>query len=344
VSTLRRENQQKRLAESQPNLSSRILFRVRQHWKWLLGFIGVPGLLDLLKEHLRVKAMDWLFSKLGTVGTWVRNYPPALFSLGLAAALLWLASAAIRESLITSDSPILNHEGNPYQLKRLSAGWTAIFVVVVLACLSFLAYGGYVWSTARTVHTAAPGTLACQVASVQLDSFYRFFQDPPVYFQRLDTALRLSLTNGVGRRVYLRNYSVAALTLTEWVPFKNADSAAFEPNAFGLMGVGESQAYLGRFDLSANGFDYVMQQKPLEPDENIELWMFFISGLSRERLREISQFKFIFHERAGAEELSCISPYSVKDDQGAVIGMRRGNLKAKPLERIPPNLREEPAH
>jgi hypothetical protein len=185
--------------------------------------------------------------------------------------------------------------------------------------------------------------LSCQVETVQFEPVYRFFQTPPVYFQRLDTSLRISLTNQLGKAVYLQNPAAAALVGTQWVEFKNADSAAFEPYAFGVMGIGVNKAFLGRYDLSSNGFDYVMQQGPLKADENRQLWMFFISGLSRDRLRDISQFRFVFRERAG-EEFPCISPYSVKTDKGTVVGTNRGDLNVMPFEPIPPNLREEPSH
>ena len=186
-------------------------------------------------------------------------------------------------------------------------------------------------------------TLACSVATIHFEPFYRFFQDPPVYFQRLDTAIRVSVTNRVGKSIYPRGYSVSALVGTGWVQFKNADSAAFEPYAFGVMGIGEKNAYLRRFDLSANGFDYVMKQRPLNPDENLELWMFFISGLSPKDLPKISQFKFIFRDSAG-EEFPCTSAYSTKNDKGIVIGISGGDLKVMSLEPTPPNIREEPPH
>jgi hypothetical protein len=191
--------------------------------------------------------------------------------------------------------------------------------------------------------------LSCQVETVQFEPVYRFssgstsFQTPPVYFQRLDTSIRISLMNQLGKPVYLQNPSAATLVGKQWVEFKNADSAAFEPYAFGLIGIGENKAFLSRYDLSSNGFDYVMQQGPLKADENRELWMFFISGISRDKLPDVSQFKFVFHDRAG-EEFQCSSPYSVKADKGTIVGTNRGDLKVMPMERIPPNLREEPPH
>jgi hypothetical protein len=75
----------------------------------------------------------------------------------------------------------------------------------------------------------------------------------------------------------------------------------------------------------------------------MELWMFFISGLTRKNLLEISQFKFTFYDSA-KEEFSCTSAYSAKDDKGTVVGTSTGDLKALDSEPIPTNLREEPPH
>lgn len=186
--------------------------------------------------------------------------------------------------------------------------------------------------------------LVCQVMAASFElHLYRFYQFPPVYFQRLDTMLRVSLTNQTGKPLYIRGYSVAALVGIEWVQFKNADSAAFEPYAFGVMGSKNGKGFIRRFDLSENGFDYVMQQRSLEPDQNLELWMFFISGLSHKDQANISQFKFVFYDRAN-EEFPCISAYTTKNDKGTVVGTSTGDLKALDFEPIPPNLREEPPH
>jgi hypothetical protein len=241
--------------------------------------------------------------------------------------------------------------------KTLSDVLRVVYVLGALAIL-FAAYpitsakrGDKPWSDAwnRSVHTVRPpaprgsGKLICQVMTVQFEPVFRFFQSPPVNFERLDTMLRVSLTNQIGKPLYISDYSVATLKGVEWIHFKNADSAAFEPYAFGVMAAPGDKPFIRRFDLSANGFDYVMQHKPLDPDEGTELWMFFISGLASGNQREISQFKFTFYDSA-KEEFPCTSPYSAKDDRGTVVGISTGNLKVLDFEPVPPNLREEPTH
>jgi hypothetical protein len=71
--------------------------------------------------------------------------------------------------------------------------------------------------------------------------------------------------------------------------------------------------------------------------------MFFISGLERNILPELSHGKFVFSDGAGAE-WTCNSPYSIKSDKGTVVGTTAGNLTALPIEPVPPGIREEPPH
>ncbi len=145
MSELRRERQAERLGRAKPDFASRVIFHLQKHWKGFLALIGVPSLLDLLKEHVRIKAVDWLLGKLGSIGVWILSYPPALISLGLAAAMLSLLYAAIRESRTSDESTLVDDEGKPYLVRRVSSSWTAGFATVVLLCLCFLGYGVHVY-------------------------------------------------------------------------------------------------------------------------------------------------------------------------------------------------------
>src|ERR1035441_1293318 len=57
----------------------------------------------------------------------------------------------------------------------------------------------------------AEGPISCKVEAASFSQLFRFFQNPPVYFQRLDTSLRVSLTNGSDKPIYIRDHSVSAL-------------------------------------------------------------------------------------------------------------------------------------
>ncbi len=237
------------------------------------------------------------------------------------------------------------------KIKSFARSWPIGFALSVLGVLGTLAFGALeVYWHYQNSPNASDSTkqkrIACEVETVNFGPIYRFFQEPQVYFERLDTSLRIGLTNHLGKPVYLRRYTAEALVETEWVQFRNADSASFEPYAFGVMAredPGGTAPYIGRFDLSANGFDYVMQQRPLNVDEHIELWMFFISGLSHESAPGISRFRFVFDDGAG-EKFACTCPYSIAADRGIVMGTNTGDLKAMPREQIPANMREEPPH
>jgi hypothetical protein len=140
------ERQAERLAKSQPDFSSRLIFRVRNHSKKLFAVLGLGGLLDLVKEHIKGKIMDRLLDKLGELGAFIHGYPVAFFSIGLILVLLWLLGSAVRESLIQVDSTIVGHDGKPFQIPRLDRRWTIGFGIVVLICLGIIGYTGYEYS------------------------------------------------------------------------------------------------------------------------------------------------------------------------------------------------------
>jgi hypothetical protein len=216
-----------------------------------------------------------------------------------------------------------------------------MFALALLGIALTIGFGVYPYVRGTT---GSKGPVGCEVATINFGPVYRFYQDPPVYYQRLDTSLRIGLTNNLDTPIHIQHYSVSALVGTQWVQFKNADSAAFEPYAFGetVPGYpGIKAPSIRRFNLSSNGFDYVMQQTPLVPHEYLELWMFFITGLSRMSASTISQFKFDFDDGAG-EQFSCVSPYSLSKDRGIVMGTNTGDLRVLPPEPWPSNMREEP--
>jgi hypothetical protein len=217
----------------------------------------------------------------------------------------------------------------------------SVYLIFILVTSAILGGADYLLvrqdQSAEVSTSPSTSKVSCLVENVQFEPAYRFYQDPPVYYQKLDTFLRLGITNQTGKPLYIREHSAMALLGIEWMKFKNSDSGAFEPYAFGLM---ESN-FLVRFNLLKNGFDYVTRERPLAVDESLDLWMFFISGLSISDRPNISQFKFTFHD-SGGEEFPCTSEYSIKTDKGTVVGSPQMSFLRR--EPIPPNMKEEPAH
>jgi hypothetical protein len=146
VSDLRRQNQERRLAQSRPDLFRRLVFFIERHWKKFTALLTI-GLGDLLKHFVAGKIVDWTVNSLGAFGVWILDYPVAFLSMAVACVFLWLVGVAIRESIRTNASEILDHEGKPFQFRSLSPKWTAGFSTVVILCLLFLGYGAYEYYT-----------------------------------------------------------------------------------------------------------------------------------------------------------------------------------------------------
>jgi len=173
------------------------------------------------------------------------------------------------------------------------------------------------------------------VNSIFIEPYYRFYQDPPIAFDRLNAALYLNVTNGTGKALYVRGYWVEAFLEGKWVKFSGQMSGAFEPYAYGLMDLKTNT--LTRFDLSRNGFDYITQQRPLAPDENIDAWIFLKAPLNPNDGQKIRKFKVTILDSTD-QQYSFVSDYPTKRGTGIVVPQQ---LRFMPPERIPPTLHEE---
>jgi hypothetical protein len=193
-------------------------------------------------------------------------------------------------------------------------------------------------STIGSSISRPPGRVAGEVIFADFGPFHRFYQEPPIYFQRLDSALYVSITNQTGKPLYIRRYYVKALVGNNWIKFTNAENIGIRPDSFGAIGVGPGRRYLQHFDLSKKGFDFVTQEWPLNQDEDLEAWMFFISGLPRDDFRKINEFKVTVYDSA-EEEYGFVSKYPSKRLPIVAIPI---DLPLGLIEPIPANLREEP--
>jgi hypothetical protein len=167
------------------------------------------------------------------------------------------------------------------------------------------------------------------------EPFYRFYQHPPAYFERIDTELYVTITNQTAAPLYVQGYSVVALVRgQQWRSFQNLIALGLDPQEIGMM-VPKS-SYLSRIDLTENGFDYLMRQKPLGPHQALEAWMFFNSGLTSSYLFDVTQFRITIVDSTQKQH-TFFSDYPPQGDPMV------GKLKILPREPIPPSLREMPS-
>jgi len=198
---------------------------------------------------------------------------------------------------------------------------------VLLAC-------SLIWLNYALKPTAIADGIPGEVIAIFTEPFYRFYQHPPVACEALDTALFVSVTNRSGRNLYIRGYSVEALVDSHWVHFKNAQVLGVDQYSFGLIAEGR---YAADLDLSKNGFDFVMQSRPLGNDEDFESWMFFNSGLRLhgKELQRIKKFKVSLRDSAG-REYGFESPFPTPRGTTIVIP---GQIAFGPKEDLPLGLK-----
>ncbi|HLW83254.1 MAG TPA: hypothetical protein VKS20_14550 [Candidatus Acidoferrales bacterium] len=196
--------------------------------------------------------------------------------------------------------------------------------------------------TTRPLSKEEGAELYAQVLGLFPGPVYQFYKHPPVYFKRLDTMLYVSITNQTDIPLYLRRYSASAFVGGKWIAFKNADPSAYWADEFGAIIPSQNQnpAMIKRFDLSKNGYDYVMNQRPLGPHENLRLWMFFMSGIGDASEVKNSKFRLTFYDSTNNKYV-CVSQ---NHSDGITIGPSGSgaDLTYLPPEPVPANLREEP--
>jgi hypothetical protein len=109
----------------------------------MLLVLGVGSLLDIVKEFLRAKMMDWLYERFGSFGQWLLNYPLNGLTISLVAALLFLMMLVVWESGTRKLSPILDTSARPYEMQGISNAWGVGFPLIVIIIVSSLSYGTF---------------------------------------------------------------------------------------------------------------------------------------------------------------------------------------------------------
>lgn len=107
----------------------------------LIGLLGGAAILDLVKEYLRGKFMDWLVSNLGFVGRYIFADVFSLFTFVVAVLLLALIVLIAKEGLTEPHlSSILDASGRQFEMSRRDVAGLAITASVCLALVGFGAY------------------------------------------------------------------------------------------------------------------------------------------------------------------------------------------------------------
>jgi len=115
-------------------------------WAWRKKFfvyLGVGGLLDLVREFLRAKAMDWFYSHLGSFGQWFVTYPLATVTICVCTILAIIVILAIREWKTIQESPIVNSKGVPFKSRGLSTKQAFGFSGLLVFMIVVFSYGTY---------------------------------------------------------------------------------------------------------------------------------------------------------------------------------------------------------
>jgi hypothetical protein len=208
---------------------------------------------------------------------------------------------------------------------------SAIALITILLCLFIFTREKHSRVSNPQATDVSPDVTG-RVIFAKAEPLHRFFQRPPVYFERIDTELYVTITNTSSAPLYIQGYSVMALVRgQQWKAFHNLVGLGLDPQEIGFM----SQKSLSRIDLSENGFDYLMRKKPLGAKEAIQAWMFFNTGLSESDLFQVTQFRITIMDSTQREHTF----FSAFPPGGSSIVAA---LKVLPKEQIPANLREMP--
>lgn len=139
MSELRRERQRKRLM---PDFGTKVVLNVRKHWLWIvLVLFGPEGIWQVIKRWAGEKFVDWLLETFGSLGIWLLSYKFGVLTFSLVGVVLWLVLISMRDTYVPRESLILDAEGKPYQIVKISRAWNLGLVVIAFLCVFFAGYG-----------------------------------------------------------------------------------------------------------------------------------------------------------------------------------------------------------
>jgi hypothetical protein len=102
--------------------------------------------MDLLKEFIRSKIMDWVVLKFGPTGFWLVNNPFAFLTVAMLGFVGWCSWVVVKDWITRPKlSPILDHNENRIEVPVMK-GKVVLFLFVTTFCVVAVAYGQYKYS------------------------------------------------------------------------------------------------------------------------------------------------------------------------------------------------------
>ena len=129
--------------------------------------------------------------------------------------------------------------------------------------------------------------------------FFRVYGHPALSLERISGAIYLTLLNETAIPIYVQNYSVDAYFDSEWHRLDSPTALGFDPTE--ICAVRPNHQAIQRVDLSANGFDYLMRNRPLYSNVPLDSWMFFNSSISQDQVRSIKEYKIVITDASGKQ-------------------------------------------
>ena len=116
--------------------------QLEKHWKRVLGILGIATMLDLVKESVRSKIMEWALIHFGRLGRILVGNPFFLLTAALIGIGIWVLWIVLKARFV-SESTVLGSSGEKLYRPQVSTRFVAGAFTVTLLSLSCVAYGAY---------------------------------------------------------------------------------------------------------------------------------------------------------------------------------------------------------
>jgi hypothetical protein len=283
----------------------------------------VGGLLDLAREFVRAKLMDWIYSELGNFGQWLREYPFAIFTVCVAGALLVLGIFIVIEAFRKQgESTIIDQHERPFLATPVVTKRWAIGVAAGIAgTVGILGYGAYRFRTAASdfaMFSQIPVSLTTpkrnDVGEILLVSN---FPQENNRITPVNAMLWIFMTSHQPVQAMVDSYEVDAKTQSgKWytlIRIEAANSSAYD------ISQGLKNARLIEMDR----LDDKLRSRQIQPRETIRGWSFFEYPRAAEREVFETIFKVrIYDMDGGVHESGEINRHGKSTLQGGELTVR----------------------